>query len=133
MTDPPQPITFRDDEGREWRILAVSNPSVWPNEDPRRGLIGVRYATSEDLELSISEISRKLLDLARDVAVAQMRTIARQNLELEALRALEKHIRRFIAPRMGQERRWAPSMDGVTGDLLRAIDEAREGKTPTRA
>ena len=117
MSDQPKPITFRDDEGRPLKLLVD-----WDLDTVIRA---ARDATPDDLERAgyVERFAQETRDKIQD---ASLRMLERQSKELEALRALERHIRRFIAPRMGQERKWAPSMDGVTGDLLKAIDEARE-------
>jgi len=106
--DPPQPITFRDDEGREWSLRAEQS-----EHEPGGCLI--RDVTPDDLASAKYvhvDAYNWLLHRAGFVASAK---------ELEALRALEELVRAKFSLTA-----WA--IGGDLGDLLKAIDEAREKK-----
>jgi hypothetical protein len=111
---PPQPITFRDENGREWSLRAEQSE----HED---GGCLIRDATPDDLsragysERFAEELKSKVADLSE-------RALRRQEAEIEALRALAEHVRAY-----GSLDRWEAYCE-VTQALLKAIDEAREGK-----
>lgn len=108
MADPPQPITFRDDEGREWTVIKarmVPGEELFPDQQD---------ATPDDLaRAGYVQADQYNVLLHRAGFVTSTR-------ELEALRTLAKHVRTQAVSGY-----WHATLI----DLLEAVDEARENKT----
>lgn len=104
---PPQPITFRDDEGREWTLIkarVVPGEELFPDQQD---------ATPDDLA------GAGYVQLDEYNALLQRTGFVSPGRELEALRALAKHVRTQAVSGY-----WHATLI----DLLEAVDEAREKK-----
>ncbi|HEY3495733.1 MAG TPA: hypothetical protein VGK73_13640 [Polyangiaceae bacterium] len=117
------PITFTDGEGVEWTLLASRNPSINPSGlKPKKRLMNVRDATPDDLARAGYEpplTVREHIDLLQSLGYFVENPKAIDS-EIRALRALEQHIRHIETLASGG------AVVGRTGDLLKAIDEARK-------